>query len=141
MKLTEQTFKTVFIVDPQKGERIHLAKQIKQEHLFLMTFTTMPDCINQTKHMPFDLLIFVLRAGKTEIKHLINMKKKFRDRHFILSPASDAPAVSLDELREKGFDSVHISSEMERTRELCYNLLWPGNRPPNRELSDPLANL
>ncbi len=141
MKTVDEKFKTVYVVDPQKGERIHLSKQIKQEYIFIMAFSAMADCLKQIKYMPFDLMIFVLRNGKTESVHLTNLKKKMRGKHFILVPTVDSAPVDLNVLREEGFPSVQISNDLEQTREITYNLLWPGDKPPNRELGDPLANI
>ena len=141
IKTIDEKFKTVYIIDPQKGERIHLAKQIKQEYIFIMAFTAMADCLKQLKYMPFDLLILVLRTGKTESVHLTNIKKKMRDKHFILVPTADSAPVDLIALRDEGFLSIQVSSDLEQTREITYNLLWPDEKPPNRELGDPLANL
>ena len=101
----------------------------------------MADCLKQVKYMPFDLMIFVMRSGKTEIVHLSNIKKKMRDRHYILVPTIDSPQVDLIKLRDEGFPSIQLSNDLEQTREITYDLLWPDEKPPNRDLGDPLGNI
>ena len=41
-------FKSVFIVDPIKGERLHLEKLLKQEKFLMMTFERIGDCLLYT---------------------------------------------------------------------------------------------
>ena len=38
-------FKSIFIIDPVKGERLHLAKLLKQEKFLMMTFERIGDCL------------------------------------------------------------------------------------------------
>ena len=68
-------FKSVFIVDPIKGERLHLAKLIKQEKFLMMTFERIGDCLKQNNAIKPDLVIFVLRKDKNEPSQLKNIKK------------------------------------------------------------------
>ena len=50
-------FKSVFIVDPIKGERLHLAKLLKQEKFLMMTFERIGDCLKQNNSIQPDLVI------------------------------------------------------------------------------------
>ena len=68
-------FKSVFIVDPIKGERLHLAKLLKQEKFLMMTFERIGDCLKQNNSIKPDLVIFVLRKDKNEPNQLKNIKK------------------------------------------------------------------
>ena len=71
----DPNFKSVFIVDPIKGERIHLAKLLKQENLLIITFERLEDCLKQNNLIKTDLIIYVLRKGKNEPNKLKNIKK------------------------------------------------------------------
>ena len=68
-------FKSVFIVDPIKGERLHLAKLLKQEKFLMMTFERIGDCLKRNNSIKPDLVIFVLRKDKNEPSQLKNIKK------------------------------------------------------------------
>ena len=43
-------FKSVFIVDPIKGERLHLAKLLKQEKFLMMSFESIGDCLKPVSY-------------------------------------------------------------------------------------------
>ena len=68
-------FKSVFIVDPIKGERLHLAKLLKQEKLLMMTFERLEDCLKQNNSIRPDLVVYVLRKDKNEPNQLKKVKK------------------------------------------------------------------
>ncbi|PIQ96354.1 MAG: hypothetical protein COV67_09975 [Nitrospinae bacterium CG11_big_fil_rev_8_21_14_0_20_56_8] len=135
-------FKTVFVIDPVKGDRLHLAKLIKQSHLFIMSFVALNDCVKQIKALNCQLIILVLRKEKLEIKHLLQIKKKYRDLHYVLMLTADTPEVNLSELRDKEFESIHKASDYDKVREITYTLLWPEGLPVDQEVSnDPLAQV
>ena len=68
-------FKSVFIADPVRGERLHLAKLLKQEKIFMMTFVNLVDCFKHNNPIKPNLIIYVLRKGKSEPIHMKNIKK------------------------------------------------------------------
>ena len=74
-KARNSAFKSIFIVDPIKGERLHLAKLLKQEKLFMMTFESLEDCLKQNSSIKPDLVIYVLRKDKNEQNQLKNIKR------------------------------------------------------------------
>jgi len=71
-------FKSVFIVDPIKGERLHLAKLLKQEKFLMMTFERIGDCLNQNSSIQPDLVVFVLRKDKNEPSQLKTSKNTLK---------------------------------------------------------------
>ena len=82
-------FKSIFIVDPVKGERLHLAKLLKQEKLFMMTFVNLIDCFKHNNPIKPDLIVYVLRKGKSELTHMKNIKN-----HFGVRPLCDYYLIS-----------------------------------------------
>lgn len=116
-------FTSIFIVDPIKGERLQLAKLLKQEKLFMMTFVSLVDCFKQNNPMKPDLIIYVLRQGKTEMTHMTNIKKHFRNLHFVILLTADVSEANLDKLKENGFTSVHKAGSQDMVKELIYTLL------------------
>ena len=66
-------FKSIFIVDPVKGERLHLAKLLKQEKFLMMTFERVGDCLKQNNSIKPNLVIFVLRKDKNDPSELKNI--------------------------------------------------------------------
>jgi len=116
-------FKSVFIVDPVKGERLHLAKLLKQEKLFMMTFVNIADCFKHNNPIKPNLVVYVLRKGKTELAHMKNIKKQFKHLHFILLLTSEVSEANLDELKESGFTSVQKAVNQDRVKELIYTIM------------------
>ncbi len=116
-------FKSIFIVDPVKGDRLQLAKLLKQEKLFMMTFVSLVDCFKQNNPIKPDLVIYVLRKGKTELTHLKNIKNHLRSLHFIIVLTSDIFEANLDELKDNGFTSVHKAGSQDMVKEHIYTLL------------------
>ena len=119
----KSNFKSVFIVDPVKGERLHLAKLLKQEKLFMMTFVNLVDCFKHNIPVQPNLVIYVLRKGKSELIHLKNIKKHFKKLHFILLLTSESFEANLDELKENGFTSVQKAMNQDMVKELIYTML------------------
>jgi len=116
-------FKSIFIVDPIKGERLHLAKLLKQEKFLVMTFVNLTDCFKPSNPIKPDIVIFVMRKGKTEPSHMENIKKIFKTPHFILLLTSEVSDVDLNKLREDGFSSVQKAGSQDKVKEMIYDLL------------------
>ena len=119
----KSNFKSVFIVDPVKGERLHLAKLLKQEKLFMMTFVNLVDCFKHNIPVQPNLVIYVLRKDKSEIIHLKNIKKHFKKLHFILLLTPECSEANLDALKENGFTSVQKAMNQDMVKELIYTML------------------
>ncbi len=131
-------YKTIFIIDPVRGERIQLCKFIKQEFFTIMSFVAITDCFKQSQLVHCDLVIYVLRKGKTEAKHLLNIKKKYKNLNFILMTTPDVPEVNLTELQENGFTNVQKANINEKVREMALYLLAPEGLPPRTETPHPV---
>ena len=116
-------FKSVFIVDPVKGERLHLAKLLKQENFFMMTFVNLVDCFKHNNPIKPDLVIYVLRKHKSELTHMKNIKNHFKNLHFILLLTSEVSKANLDELIESGFTSVKKAANQDMVKELIYTMM------------------
>ena len=116
-------FKSVFIVDPIKGERLHLAKLLKQEKLLMMTFECIGDCLKRNNAIKPDLVIFVLRKDKNESSQLKNIKKYFKGLHFIILMTSEVSEVNIDELKETGFISIYKASNQDMVKNFIYTVM------------------
>ena len=122
-KKIKPNFKSVFIVDPVKGERLHLAKLLKQEKLFMMTFTNLIDCFKYNNPIKPDLVVYVLREGKSELIHMKSIKNNFKHLHFILQLTSEVSEANLDELTKSGFTSVKKAVNQDMVKELIYIMM------------------
>ena len=116
-------FKTVFIVDPVKGERLHLAKLLKQEKLFMMTFVNITDCFKHNNPIKPNLIIYVLRKDKNELTHIKNINKKFKNLHFIILITSDVSEANLEDLKDSGFTSIKKAANQDMVKELIYTMM------------------
>ena len=116
-------FKSVFIVDPIKGERLHLAKLLKQEKFLMMTFERIGDCLKQNNSIKPDLVIFVLRKDKNEPSQLKNIKKCFKNLHFIILMTSEVSELNIDELKESGFTSIYKANNQDMVKNLIYTVM------------------
>jgi len=116
-------FKSVFIVDPIKGERLHLAKLLKQEKFLMMTFERIGDCLKQNNSIKPDLVIFVLRKDKNEPRQLKNIKKYFKNLHFIILMTSEVSELNIDELKESGFTSIYKANNQDMVKNLIYTVM------------------
>ena len=116
-------FKSVFIVDPVKGERLHLAKLLKQEKFLMMTFERIGDCLKRNNSIKPDLVIFVLRKDKNEPSQLKNIKQYFKNLHFIILTTSEISELNIDELKESGFTSIKKAVNQDMVKELIYTML------------------
>ena len=116
-------FKSVFIGDPIKGERLHLAKLLKQEKFLMMTFERIGDCLKQNNAIKPDLVIFVLRKDKNDPSELKNIKKYFKNLHFIILMTSEVSELNIDELKESGFTSIYKANNQDMVKNFIYTLM------------------
>ena len=116
-------FKSVFIVDPIKGERLHLAKLLKQEKFLMMTFERIGDCLKQNNSIKPNLVIFVLRKDKNGPNQLKNIKKYFKNLHFIILVTSEVSELNIDELKESGFTSIYKANNQDMVKNFIYTLM------------------
>ena len=132
------SYKTVFIVDPIRGERIQMAKFLSEEIITVMTFVSINDCFKRPDLIRCDLIVFAPRKDKSEIKHLFNIKKKYRQIPIIISLNNDFPDINLTELSENGFTTPHKASNNEKVREIMLGLLAPEGLPSRTEVPHPV---
>lgn len=131
-------YKTIFIVDTVRGERIQLAKFLSEEILTVMTFVSIHDCFKRPDLIRCDLIVFAPRKDKNEIKHLFNIKKKYRQIPLILSLNNDFPDINLTEMSDGGFTSPYKASSNEKVREIMLGLLTPEGLPARTEVPHPV---
>ena len=116
-------FKSVFIVDPVKGERLHLAKLLKQEKLLMMTFERLEDCLKQNTSIRPDLVVYVLRKDKNEPNQLKSIKKYFKNLHFVILMTSEVSELDIEELKTSGFTSIHKANNQDMAKNFIYTLM------------------
>ena len=116
-------FKSIFIVDPIKGERLHLAKLLKQEKLLMMTFERLEDCLKQNNSIRPDLVVYVLRKDKNEPNQLKNIKKYFKNLHFVILMTSEVSELDIEELKASGFTSIHKANNQDMAKNFIYTLM------------------
>ena len=116
-------FKSVFIVDPIKGERLHLAKLLKQEKLLMMTFECLKDCLKQNNSIKPDLVVYVLRKDKNEPNQLKNIKKYFKNLHFVILMTSEVSELDIEGLKASGFTSIHKANNQDMAKNFIYTLM------------------
>ncbi|MCH7622843.1 MAG: hypothetical protein IIB46_02040 [Nitrospinae bacterium] len=131
-------YKTIYIVDPVRGERIQLSKFVMQEFFTVMSFVSIADCFKPSQTLHCDLVIYVLRTEKCETKHLLNIKKKFKQLPFILRITENSPEADLTKLTESGFTCLHQATDNEKVRELVLGFLAPEGLPPRTEVPHPV---
>jgi DNA-binding NtrC family response regulator len=122
-QVRSSAFKSIFIVDPIKGERLHLAKLLKQEKLLMMTFEKLVDCLKQNSSIKPDLVIYVLRKDKNEQNQLKNIKKYFKKLHFIILMTPEVSELNIEELQESGFSSIHKACNQDVAKNFIYTLM------------------
>ena len=120
---SKSNFKSVFIVDPVKGERLHLAKLLKQEKIFMMTFVNLFDCFKHNNPIKPDLVVYVLREEKSSLARMKSIKSNFKQLHFIILLTSEASEANLDELKESGFTSIQKATNQDKVKELIYTMM------------------
>ena len=131
-------YKTLFIVDPIRSERIPLAKFLSEEIITVMTFVSPNDCFKKSNLIHCDLMVFVPRIDKNEIKHLMNIKKKFRRTPLIFLLSNDCPDINLTEIKANGFPNVYKASNNEKVREIMLGLLAEEGLPPRTVVPHPV---
>jgi hypothetical protein len=131
-------YKTIFIVDPIRSERIQLAKFLSEEVFTVMTFISPNDCFKKPELIHCDLMVFVPRKEKNEIKHLMNIKKKFRKTPLIFILTEDFPDINLAEITANGFPNVHKAANNEKVREILLGILAEEGLPPRTEIPHPV---
>jgi DNA-binding NtrC family response regulator len=126
-------YKTIFIVDPIKGERIQLAKLLKQEKITIAGFVKLTDCFKKNNPLRCDVVIYVLRTGRAELKELNNVSHREKNIPFVIMTGSDAPKIELDEWKKKGFKSIDLALSKENVKEITYNIISPDGPVPERK--------
>jgi DNA-binding NtrC family response regulator len=120
---SNSNFKSIFIIDPVKGERLHLAKLLKQEKFLMMTFERIGDCLKQNNSVKPNLIIYVLRKDKNDQNQLKNIKKDFKNLHFIILMTPEISELNIDELKESGFTSIYKASNQDMVKNFIYTLM------------------
>ena len=131
-------YKTLFIVDPVRSERIQLCKFIKEEFFTVMSFVSVLDCFKKNNQLNCDMIMFVVRKAKNEIKHLYNIKKKHKSIPLLLILTPDSPDVNLAELEEQGFTRLFKANNQDKIKEVTIGLLAPDGIPPRTETPHPV---
>lgn len=133
-------YKTIFIVDPVKGDRIHLAKFIKHEKFTVLTFSALADCLKKLGPINADMIIYVLRKEKNEAQQLQTVKTHQKKPHFIVVTTHEVQELSLTALKESGFTSIHVANTNEKIREIVIELLAPEGLAPRTETPHPVPH-
>ena len=131
-------YKTIYIVDPVRSDRIQMAKFLSEEVFTIMTFVSPSDCFKRSDLINCNLMVFVPRKEKNEIKHLMNIKKRFRKTPVIFLLNDDAPDINLKEITESGFPNVYKANNNEKVREIMLGLLAEEGLPPRTEVPHPV---
>ena len=131
-------YKTIFIVDPVRSERIQMAKFLSEEIITVMTFVSIKDCFKRPDLINCDLIVFVLRKDKNEIKHLFNIKKKYRQIPIILLLNNDFSDINLTKMSENGFAFPYKALNFEKVREIMLGHLAPDGLPARTQVPHPV---
>ncbi len=126
-------YKTVFIVDPIKGERRQLAKFLKQEKITISGFVKLTDCFKKNNPLRCDVVVYVLRTGRAELKELNKVNHREKNIPFVIMAAPDTSDIPLDEWKKKGFKSIDLALGKEKTKEITYNIISPDGPVPERK--------
>ena len=126
-------YKTIFIVDPIKGERIQLAKFLKQEIITISGFVKLTDCFKKNNPLRCDVVVYVLRSGRAELKELNKVNHREKNIPFVIMTSVDAPEIDLDEWKKKGFKSIDVAFNKENVKEITYNIISPDGPVPERK--------
>lgn len=131
-------YKTVFIADPVRSERIQLAKFLSEEIITVITFLSINDCFKRPDLINCDLIVFVPRKDKNEIKHLFNIKKRYRQIPIILLLHDDFSDLDLLEISKNGFASPYKALNFEKVREIMLGQLAPEGLPARTQVPHPV---
>ena len=126
-------YKTLFIVDPIKGERLQLAKFLKQEIITISGFVKLTDCFKKNNPLRCDCVIYVLRPGRAELKELNKVNHREKNIPFVIVTGPDKSEIDLDEWKKKGFKSIDLASSKENVKEIAYNIISPNGPVPERK--------
>lgn len=126
-------YKTLFIVDPIKGERIQFAKLLKQEKITISGFVKLTDCFKKNNPLKCDVVIFVLRPGRAELKELNKVNHREKNIPFVIVTDPNASAIELDEWKKKGFKSITVAPGREKAKEIAYHIISPDGPVPERK--------
>ena len=131
-------YKTIYIIDTVKYERLQLAKFLMQENFTIMVFLNLVDCFKKPNPLQTDLIIYVVRKGDQDLKNLERVKKKDRATHMILLMLAPDTKVDLDLYREMGYENLQVAANNEKVREIAYGLLAPDGLKPRTETPHPV---
>ena len=131
-------YKTVFIADPVRSERIQLAKFLSEEIITVITFLSINDCFKRPDLINCDLIVFVPRKDKNEIKHLFNIKKRYRQIPIIFLLHHDFSDLNLLEISKNGFASPYKALNFEKVREIMLGQLAPEGLPARTQVPHPV---
>lgn len=126
-------YKTIYIVDPIRGERLQLAKALKQEKITIAAFVKLTDCFKKNNPLRCDAVIYVLRRGRAEMKALAKVNPRDKKIPFVIMAGSNASEVDLDEWQQKGFKTLNLATSNEQVKEITYNILSPEGPVPERK--------
>ena len=126
-------YKTIFIVDPIKGERIQLAKFLKQEIITISGFVKITDCFKKNNPLRCDVVVYVLRSGRAELKELNKVNHREKNIPFVIMTDPNAPEIDLDEWKKKGFKTIDVAINKENVKEITYHIISPDGPVPERK--------
>ena len=132
------SYKTIFIVDPIRSDRIQMAKFLSEEIFTVMSYVAINNCFKHPDLIHCDLVVFVPRKDKNEIMHLFHIKKKYRQIPIIILLNNDFSDINLTELTDKGFASTYKAANNEKVREIMLGLLAPDGLPSRTEVPHPV---
>jgi len=132
-------YKTLFIVDPIRGERLHLAKFLKQEKITIAGFVKLTDCFKKGNTLRCDVVIYVLHKGRSEIKELNKVNPRWKNIPFVIVSNADEPDVDLEEWKKKGFKSLSLALDKEKAKEITYHIISPEEPVPERKPLEPMV--
>ena len=132
------SYKTIFFVDPIRSDRLQMAKFLSEEIFTVMSFVSINDCFKRPGQIICDLIVFVPRKDKSEIKHLLHIKKKYRQIPIILLLNNDFPDINLVDLTDNSFASPYKASNNEKVREIMLGILASDGLPSRTEIPHPV---
>ena len=131
-------YKTIYITDPVKGERLALAKFIMQDAFTILSFVSISDCFKKNQPLFCDLVIAAVRKGKFEDGALEKIHEKYKKAVFILFNMPDSPEVDLMNLQAAGFTSIFKANSKESVKEIAYGHLAPDGLKTRPEIPHPV---
>jgi len=135
---TISEYKTIYLIDPIKGERLHLAKFLMQDTFTIMSFSSINDCFKKNHALFCDIVIVSVRKGKFEEGALEKIREKYKKIVFIIYNTPDSPEVDVDKLQEAGFKSVFKATSKESIKEIAYGHLAPDGLKTRPETPHPV---